>query len=131
MKKTRSNAKWTALKPKQLELLEHWLFEEKLSYDEALARAKKEFGFTGSRSSVQRFYHRLRQERWLKRLTESGNDAAEMGRVRVNTGALMASAMKLLGLHFFEQVRAEVQELKDVPLMAKLLLQNEANEIQR
>jgi hypothetical protein len=67
----------------------------------------------------------------LKRLTESGGDAGELAAVRVNTGAMLASAMKLLGLQFFEEVRDGAEELKDAPLLARLLMQHEANEIQR
>ncbi len=67
MKKARSNAKWATLTAKQTATLEQWFFDDKLSYVEVLERARKEFGFSGSKSSLQRFYRRLRQERWVQR----------------------------------------------------------------
>jgi len=131
MKKTKSNAKWAGLTAKQRETLEHWLFEEELSYDATLERAQKELGFTGSRASLQRFFRRATQERWLKKLAESGGEAAAMAGIPVKAGMLMASGMKLLGLQFFDGVRMEPEGLKDLPTLAKLLLQNEAIQVQR
>ena len=42
MSKTKSNAKWHQLTTDQQDTLEDWLFEDDLSYDDALARAHKE-----------------------------------------------------------------------------------------
>src|SRR5271165_29494 len=42
MNKTKSNAKWHLLTTDQQDTLEDWLFDDDLSYDDALARAHKE-----------------------------------------------------------------------------------------
>lgn len=131
MKRVSSNARWAALTPKQRKTLESWLFEEKLGYDEALKRARVELGYAGSRTSLQRFCERLTHERWMNRLAESGRAAAEVAQAPVRTGTFMGSGMKILGQQFWEQIQTGPEELKDVPMLAKLLLQSEENQIQR
>jgi len=63
MTKVKLNASWNGLSPKQRRTLESWLFDEKLGYQEALERARKELGFKGAMSSLRRFYSRPSQER--------------------------------------------------------------------
>ncbi len=94
-----------------------------------LAKAKAELGFTGSRASVQRFYRCKAQERFLKDLAEADAEAKEVEGSAADTGRLRRSGMKAVAQRFFRQVRDE--GIADVPLMAKLLLQSEANEIQQ
>ena len=63
MAKLKSHAKWNGLSKKQRETLEEWLFEEKMGFAKAWERAKKELGFTGSVSSLRRYYGRTQEER--------------------------------------------------------------------
>ncbi len=129
MKKLRSDAKWNGLSAEQQQQLENWLFDEHLGYDEALDRAKQELGFDGSRASLQRFYKYKAQERLIDELKESGQEAEEVEQSGVDTGKLRKSGMKVMAQRLFRQMRDE--GIADVPLMAKLVLQGEANEIQR
>ena len=107
MKKTRSDAKWNGLSRAQQQKLEAWLFEENLRYDDALNRAKKEFGFTGSKASVQRFYKNKAQERLLKEMMDSRQEVVELNEAPVNIATLKGAGMKVLAHRFFQQMRNE------------------------
>jgi hypothetical protein len=61
--KPRSDSVWNNLSQEQRELVEGWLFDENLSYKDALERAQKELGITASLSSLAAFYRRLAHER--------------------------------------------------------------------
>jgi hypothetical protein len=65
LRKIRSDASWNRLTTEQQGILERWLFEENVSFRQALARAKMEFAFEGSLSGLKRFYKRRVQARWL------------------------------------------------------------------
>ena len=79
LKKTKSDARWNQLSPEQVQTLDKWLFDDKLSYIKILPRAQKELGYKGQLSSLKRFYKRRQQERVLTDLDELGKDA-EKGR---------------------------------------------------
>ena len=82
MSKMRSDCVFSKLTPEQAELLESWLFEENLSYKDALERAQKEFGIGGSLTGLRRFYGRLAKERGRESLTEAMSmcvEAAALG----------------------------------------------------
>ena len=72
MRKTRSNASWNGLSREQRGKLEEWLFEERLGFKAALERAKTELGYAGSQTSLRRFYERMKTERMLSSLTDTG-----------------------------------------------------------
>ena len=131
MNKAGANAKWAALTAEQRATVERWLMEEKVSLPEALKRAREQFDFRGSRTSLQRLGGRFKQERLAKRLLESGRGALEVARNGISTGTLMTAGLKVLGHQFWEQMQAEPEEIPDVLVMVKLLLQSEANQIQR
>jgi hypothetical protein len=117
--KTKSNAAWNGLSAEQRATLERWLFEENLGYEAALERAKRELGFEGSIGSVKRFYHRMAEER---RLADAGVDSAGLGeRESRRTG------MEIVGRMFVKQVTENPEAIKDWAVLARLLLQSEAN----
>jgi hypothetical protein len=129
MKRTRSDAKWNGLTPAQQQKMESWLFEENLDYEETRKRAHKEFRFTGSASSVQRFCARKKQERCWQELVQSGQEAEELSGAPVNMEAVRTSSLMLLAQRFFRQMRDE--GIADAGVMGKLLMQAEANELRR
>jgi hypothetical protein len=129
MKKTRSDAKWLALAPDQAAQLEKWLLQENLSYDDAHARAKAQFGFAGSVSSLRRFRQGADQRQLLRLLRESGREAGEISGAGVTQGALRESGMTLLSRQFFQSMKSEAPA--DPPTLAKLALQSESNELRR
>ena len=62
-RKLRSDSSWRGLSDDQMDLLQSWLFEQKLSYNEVLQRVEKEFGIKSSATSLRRFYHQIALER--------------------------------------------------------------------
>lgn len=63
MPKLRSDSNWRHLSETQMDLLQSWLFEEKLSYKEVLERVEKQFSIKSNATSLGRLYHRLALER--------------------------------------------------------------------
>ena len=128
MKKVRGNAAWNGLSREKRATLEHWLFEDRLSYDVALERAKNELGFTGSRTSLRRFYERTRAERLLSGLADTGNLAATVEKSDVSVERLRNAGLKLAAEMFLRQVASTPENTKEWAPLAKLLLQAEKNE---
>lgn len=67
-RKTRTDSKLDGLPPHQKEVLERWLFEENLGYEEVLARLWRDFSVRSSRKAVGVFYQRVQQERMLQKV---------------------------------------------------------------
>jgi len=129
MKKVRSDALWNKLSGKQREMLEEWLFEDRLNYDVALERAQKELGYTGSRTSLRRFYARTAEERMLRDLTQSREQVDQIRDTPVSAEELRAAGMKVVAQLFLRQVTQAPEQVKEWSRLAKLLLQSESNEI--
>lgn len=129
MKKVRADARWNGLSVKQREMLEQWLFEERMSYDVVLERAQKEFAFKGSRSSIRRFYERTAEERMLKNLVTSQEQVNQIRDTPVSAEELRAAGMKVVAQLFLRQVVQAPEQVKEWSRLAKLLLQSESNEI--
>ena len=123
MRKTRSNALWNGLSAEQRDTLERWLFEEGLSYDAALERARAEFGFEGSVGSLHRFYHRMAELRLLRDCSSSEAEADEEKALR--------SSMRTIGKLLLKQLEENPGEIKEWSVLARLLLQSEENGLRR
>src|SRR5579871_2236170 len=123
MTKSKSNAAWTGLSPEQRETLERWLFEDELGYEEALERARSELGYAGSRTSLQRFYHRTATMRALRDAVEvtDADDAEEA----------LRSGMRAVGKMFVRLVRENPEGIKEWAVLARLLLHNQENGLRR
>src|SRR5580704_18572657 len=104
MKKQRADAKWNELSQEQLETLEQWLFEERITYQVAWERAQQELGFTGSVSSLRRFYEHMSRERTLRSLGVSEESAEEIDNASAGTATLRAAGMKLVAQLFLNGV---------------------------
>ena len=61
--KLRSDSVFTQLTSEQIEQLEDWLFEEKLSYKEVIEKMEKTFGVKTSQTALGRYFRRLAGER--------------------------------------------------------------------
>jgi hypothetical protein len=131
MKKLGPNARWKGLSAAQLASLEKWLFEEGKSYDVAWERAKSEFGFAGSVSSVRRFYQRCSQERIVAGFTEAQDEAEKINGAPASAGLMRTAAMKVLSRLLLKRVREAPGEVKEWESLVKLLLQSEDNELRR
>lgn len=119
IRKTRSNAAWNGLAAEQRDMLERWLFEERLSYEQALERARAEFGFEGSIGSVARFYHRTAESRLMRDFETDEGGAEEAEALR--------AGMARVGKLFVQQVTENPAAIKEWAVLAKLLLARESN----
>jgi hypothetical protein len=128
MTKVKSNAAWNGLSKQQQTALAEWLFEERLGYNAALERARKELGFTGSRSSLRRFYQRTAEERTLAGFTEAGRLAASVTGAPVGREELRSAGMKVAAQAFLRMVTERPDEPKTWLPVARLLEQAEKNE---
>jgi hypothetical protein len=121
--KTKANAAWNGLSAEQRDTLERWLFEERLGYEKALERARSELGFEGSRTSLQRFYHRTAELRLLR-------DAASEAESENEEESLRAG-MRAVGKIFLRAVTENTDGVKEWAALARLLLHSEGNGLQR
>ena len=130
MSKIRSDSIWNSLPPEQREQLEHWLFVEHIGYKEASERALKEWGVTGSETSVGRYYRRIQKERVVDELEEAVETATEVEAAPGKVQALKSSAMKVVGMRLLQNVMAK-GDVKELAVLNRVLMQSEEKEIQR
>lgn len=130
MSKIRSDSIWNSLAPERRKIFEDWLFEERVGYDVALERAQKEWGVTGSKMSVSRFYKRVQMERVVDELEEAAESATRVNASSGKLENLRASAMKMIGKHLMEK-SADCGDVKGLATLGRVLTQNEDREIQR
>jgi hypothetical protein len=130
MSKIRSDSIWNSLPPEQRQKLEHWLFVERIGYKEASERAQKEWGVTGSETSVGRFYRRIEKERVVDELEEAAETATGLNAAEGKVESLKSSAMKVVGMRLLENVVAR-GDVKELATLGRVLSQSEEKEIQR
>jgi hypothetical protein len=131
MEKVKSNALWNELSPEQQQTLDKWLFEDNLSYAEIFPKAQSELGFSGSISSLKRYYLRRKQERKVEELQEVKQYVAEMGGAGSDVGALRTVNMKLLGTYLLQALSEGPEKMKELTPTIALLLQNDHTEALR
>jgi len=130
MSKIRSDSIWNSLPPEQREKLEHWLFVERIGYKEASERALKEWGVTGSETSVGRYYRRIQKERVVDELEEMAETAVEVNAAEGKLESLKSSTMKVVGMRMLQNVVAR-GDVKELALLGRVMTQSEEKEIQR
>jgi hypothetical protein len=131
IKKSRSDASWNQLSPEARQALETWLFEDRLSHEQAHARAQTELGYTGSIASLKRFYSYLARERIVAGFPDSTAHARKIERSHASTEELRNAGLKVMAQSFLQQVTESPQQVKQWGWLARLLLQSEENEIRR
>src|SRR5882724_1836553 len=109
-------------KPKQ------WLFDEAISYQAAWRRATEQWQFTGSVSSIRRFFERTARERMLADLAEVRTEVKSIAKTKVQTADLKNAALKIVARLFLKQVTEAPANVRDWTAIGKLLLRHEANE---
>jgi hypothetical protein len=129
LKKARGDARWNQLSTKQRVALEQWLFEDRLTYEATLEKARQELGFKGSVSSLRRFYERTAEERMLRNLMGSREQVKQIKETPVSAEELRAAGMKVVAQLFLRQVVQAPEQVKEWSRLAQLLLQSESNEI--
>ena len=129
--KLRCDATWAALSPEQREMLEGWLFEENLGYTEVLDRAQKEFGITGSKMSLVRFYQRVAAERAQREFLELETTIREMKGLEVNVVEMQSAAMCLITKRLMKLSLESPDKVREMAWLGQVLIQNEAQSIKR
>jgi hypothetical protein len=128
--KLRSDALWNKLTPEQRKTLEHWLFEENLSYTETHERAQKELGLVCARSTIRRIYKQRSKLRGAADVADAQVGALDLESAGADVPTLRAGNLKLILTRFQEKV-VEEAEVKEVAAFGRLMLQSEEREIQR
>jgi hypothetical protein len=130
MSRIRSDSIWNRLEPERRRLFEHWLFEERVSYKEALARAKKEWGVTASKMSVSRYCRRREEERPANNFAELLETSRVVDGSTMRVEDLKRSAMKVTAMRLLETA-VHRGEVKDLAALSRVLGQYEEREIER
>ena len=130
MSKIRSDSIWNRLPPERRKIFEDWLFEERVSYTEALTRAEKQWGVTGSKTSVHRFYHRVQAEWAVSDVQVMMESAESLDATGGKAVGLKASAMKLVAMQLLERMLAR-GDVRELGVLSRMLTQTEDREIQR
>jgi hypothetical protein len=131
MHRVKANALWNKLSVEQRATLDKWLFEEKLGYVAAWPRARKELGFKGSIGSLYRYYRRRHQERVTTEFTELRDEVAALSAAPMDASALWAASKKLQGRYLYQRMREAPEEIKEWVPVARLMAQNDFNELLR
>ena len=131
MKKVRSDALWNKLSAESRDVLDQWLFEDNLRYDDILSRAKSRLGFEGSLGSLKRYRYRREQERVLTDMDELGKDAEKVARAKGNAGTFRAANMNVFNGYLFRALRACPDELEKLRPLLGLMVQNDRNDTLR
>lgn len=128
MRKTRSEARWNELSSEQLETLDKWLFEDKLSYSLILPRAQKQLGYKGQMTSIKRYFKRRSQERLLDKLQNWKRDAAQAAKTGDGSDAMRMANMQVLNGFLFEALREDPSAVKELGPVVRAMLQNDYTE---
>ena len=126
MNKLRSDSAFCRLTPEQVDVLEGWLFEERLGYPKVLEKLKAEFGLETSLTGLGRFYKRLDMERSRASLV----DAVEMSGLAVEMlrgGTLKPGMLALANKCAFELMRQSPPPIRKVTALLRAITSAEAN----
>lgn len=129
MNKVRSNALWNCLTCDQRKTLDKWLFEEKRSYTEVWRRAQTQFKYAGSESSMRRYYYRRRKERTIEEFKDLRDEVAAISGAPADPETVRLASVKVLGMFLFRHLRNSPQNIKEIVSVAKLIIQNDYNEL--
>lgn len=131
MNKLRSDSVFCQLTQEQIEKLEEWLFEERLSYTETLERLQKEFGVTGSKSGLARFYARLAKERSHANLVEVVGACMDATGLVKMPGTLQAGLLTLANKCAVEFLIESPGKVKEFTALLRAVTSAQGQEIKR
>ena len=126
--KLRSDSHWSNLNREQRERLEKWLFDDGLSYQEVLQRAKAELGIAASLSSLKRYRARAAQQQLLYQLTDGTAIARCPKRANGQRKYSHAMASRLAGMRAMDMFLGQPDQEKNLIAMMRLLIRDGAAE---
>jgi|ERR1051326_3337257 hypothetical protein len=121
-RKTRADSFWDNQPAARLAELETWLFEQNVSYEEAVKRYAGFGGETGSVASLARWRSRRAQERMLERITSSARQAnAVVEKFQENPANTYSALLQMVGQAAFDaQLHGQTLDLSTLKDLAEL-----------
>src|ERR1044071_4701858 len=102
-RKTRADSFWDNQPPARLAELDRWLFEENLSYEDAVKCYAEFGGEVGSVASLARWRSRRAQERMLERIAAGAKHAnAVVEKFQDNPSNTYAALLQMIGQAAFD-----------------------------
>jgi hypothetical protein len=124
--KLRSDSHWSKLNREQRERVEKWLFDDGLSYQEVLQRAKAELGITASLSSLKRYRARAAQQQLLYQLTDGTAIARCPKRANGQRKYSHAMASRLAAKRVMDMFLGQPDQEKHLIAMLRLMVRDGA-----
>jgi predicted component of type VI protein secretion system len=122
--KPQSTSKLDKLPQHQQDALERWLFEEKISYDQARSRLFNDFGVrVGSNSTLSSFYQRCSQRRMLDRIAAQAATTNEVvKRFEANPADTYRALIGLVGQIAFDKATQDQLDAETIYNFTKLMI---------
>ena len=129
--KPQASSKLDKLPQHQLDALERWLFEEKISYDQARSRLFNDFGVrVGSNSTLSSFYQRCADRRMLDRIAErAAKTNAVVKRFEENPADTYNALIGLVGQIAFDKATQDQLDPETIYNFTKLMLANRKEDV--
>jgi hypothetical protein len=123
MRKTRGDSRLDQLPDEQRGALEAWLFEEGVSYKEAVARLQAQFQVTTSLAAIHYWYHRAQARRLQERIVSAAETCETIkGDLQKSAPELAAATIDLVAQHAFEMLTVDQPDPKQVKSFLTVLL---------
>jgi hypothetical protein len=126
MNKLRCDSHWSRLDKKQTGRLEQWLFDDGLTYEEVLRRAKEELDVTASLSSLKRYRQWATQKHLLYQLTDGTAIARCPKRADGTRKYSHAMASRLAGMRAMDMFLGNPKQERNLIAMMRLLIRDGA-----
>jgi len=130
-RKMRSDAVWNQLTAEQKEILDGWLFEERLGYAKIVARVAKEFGLKSTVSSLGMYFRRRAADRQGWEMVEARNLSETVNGLAGDIGHIRQAAVNLAGKVALRTAVEEPDKLEALVALARVLLESEKNDLRR
>lgn len=131
MGKLRSDSKWNELTDEQRDTLEGWLFEENISYRDALDRLQKEFGITVGMTSLARFYQHLADKRMKEELLQAKQTAMDVEGTWIDGIEFGNAAMTLVTKRLIQVAVEKPNNTRELVSLARVIVANEEVEVKK
>jgi hypothetical protein len=130
-RKMRSDAVWNQLTAEQKEIVDGWLFEERLGYAEIVARVEKEFGLKSTISSLGMYYRRRATDRQCWEMVEARDISETVNGLAGPTDQIRQAAVNLAGKVALRTAIEQPEKLEALVALARVLLESEKNDLRR
>ncbi len=129
--KLRSDSVFAQLTAEQIEMLEDWLFEEKLSYKEVIEKLQQEFGVKTSQTALGRFYRRLAEKRTQEWRIETIAQCLETLATAKGDGTLQAGLFAMANMHAMRLMTEEKPSFREITAWLRAMTSAGAFEMKR